>query len=122
MTTDAAAATHVRWSDLAGDAPMPLMQRRRLIGQRMMVSHLILRRGFRIDRHCHDNEQISCVLSGRFRFELGTRGERILEIGPGEALLLPGGCPHAGVALEETEVLDLFSPPSATTGVDAKQK
>ncbi len=121
MTNDAQAARHVRWNEAPSDAPMPLMERRRLIGERMMVSRIILRRGFRVERHSHENEQISCVLSGRFRFEVGPRGERVIEVGAGEALLLPGGCPHGGEALEETEVLDLFSPPSQTTGVDAKR-
>jgi quercetin dioxygenase-like cupin family protein len=36
----------------------------------------------------------------------------------GEVILLPGGLPHSAEAVEDTVVLDVFSPPSATTGID----
>ena len=41
-------------------------------------------------------------------------------VGPGEVLHLPSNCPHSAEALEETVVLDIFSPPSERTGIDPR--
>ena len=50
------------------------------------------------------------------------RGARIdgdLVVVGGEVLHLPANVPHSAEALEDSVLFDLFSPPSATTGVDA---
>lgn len=110
-----------RWSDLPVDTPMPLLERRRMIGEHAMISHITLRRGCSVPSHSHANEQFSSVLSGRLRFGLGAEGSpdhRTADVGPGECIHLPSNLPHSAVALEDTVVLDIFSPPSATTGID----
>lgn len=109
------------WADLPMDAPMPNLERRRVIGAQAMISHIRLQRGFVLGMHQHDNEQFVCVLRGRIRFTLGgAEGGRKVDVGPGEVLHLPGSTPHAAEALEDTEVLDIFSPPSAETGIDRR--
>lgn len=116
-------ATLHRWSALPVDNPMPLLARRRVMGEKMMVSRIELTRGCVVPTHAHENEQITCVLSGRIRFGIGAEGspERYdVEVRAGETLLLPPHVPHSAEALEDTLVLDLFSPPSAVTGVDRK--
>lgn len=112
-----------RWEGLAADSPMPLLQRRRVMGEKMMVSEVRLHKGCAVPTHSHENEQISCVLSGRLKFGLGAEGSperREVIVSGGETLLLPSHVPHSAEALEDTVVLDLFSPPSATTGIDRK--
>jgi quercetin dioxygenase-like cupin family protein len=107
--------------DLPADRPMPRITRRRIIGDRMMVSDVLLEAGFDLPAHHHANEQFVVVLSGRCLFGLGapgTREYREVEVAAGQVLVLPGGVPHSCRALEETRILDLFSPPSVTTGVD----
>jgi len=114
-------ATPYRWSDLDEDAPMERIRRRRIIGHNMMISEMRLSRGFHIDPHTHDNEQMACVLSGRIRFELPAHkgnAARTVELGAGDVLAIPGGVPHGAEALEDTVILDVFSPPSERTGVD----
>jgi len=109
---------------------MALIDRQRIMGQRAMVSRVVLHKGFVLPAHAHENEQISIVLSGRVRFRIESGGEncgssaapaewRDVELGAGEILLIPSGAPHGATALEETVILDIFAPPSATTGVDA---
>jgi quercetin dioxygenase-like cupin family protein len=107
-----------RWSDLPVDAPMALLERRRVIGEKSMVSHITLKKGFFLQSHSHENEQVSCVLSGKLKF--GLKGGDAV-IGPGEVILLPSNLPHSAEALEDTVVLDIFSPPSAGTGIDQKR-
>ena len=116
----AAARKHVL-AELPVDRPMPLIERRRIIGERMMISEVHLTKGFFVPSHHHENEQMVVVLSGRCRFTVGAPGtpeERELELATGEVLELPGNVPHSCLALEDTRILDLFSPISATTGVD----
>jgi quercetin dioxygenase-like cupin family protein len=121
-TTVTAATVHT-WSALPTDHPMPLIDRQRIIGERMMISRVHLHKGFRVGTHAHENEQFACVLSGRVRFGLGAEGsperrERVL-VG-GDVLQLPANVPHSAEALEDSILLDLFSPPSETTGVDRR--
>lgn len=115
-TPPPAIAAH--WQDLPHDTPMPLLERRRVIGNDAMISHVTLHRGCDVPVHAHHNEQFSCVLSGKVRFVLAD-GDRVL--GAGEVLHLPSHAPHGAVALETAVVLDVFAPPSASTGIDARR-
>lgn len=112
-----------RWSELPKDTPMALLERRRVIGEQAMISHVTLHKGCFVPTHAHANEQFACILSGRLKFTLGDAAAGATEeriVGPGEILHLPCNVPHAAEAIEETIVLDVFSPPSATTGIDRK--
>ena len=113
-------ATLFQWSKLPTDEPMPLLSRKRVMGEKMMTSEITLQPGCTVPVHHHENEQISCVLRGHLRFTVldANDAERIVDVRGGEVLLLPSQVPHGVVAIEETLVLDLFSPPSATTGID----
>ena len=120
MTTSVNAIRY-RWSDLPKDHPMSLLERRRIIGERLMLSEVLLQKGCRVPTHAHENEQFACVVRGRIRFGLGDedspqREEVVLEAG--EVLHLPSFVPHSAEAIEETLVIDIFSPPSEKTGVD----
>ncbi|MEK6703623.1 MAG: cupin domain-containing protein [Planctomycetota bacterium] len=108
-------------ADLPIDRPMPRIERQRVIAERMMISKVRLLPGFVLETHQHDNEQIVVMVKGRCRFTLGAVGSpdfREVDVKGGQVLVLPGGTPHSCVVIEETEILDLFSPISEKTGVD----
>ena len=116
-------ATHYRWDSMTPDRPMELLERRRIVGEKAMISRVWLRKGCLVPGHSHENEQFACTLSGRLRFELGTKGSddwREVIVAAGEVLHLPANVPHSAEAMEDTLVLDIFSPPSATTGIDRR--
>lgn len=113
----------ISFADLPTDSPMPLIDRQRIMGDNMMVSRVVLHKGFRVERHAHANEQIAIVLSGRVKFLLGeanTPSEHEELLVGGQAIVLPPNVPHGAEAIEETLILDLFSPPSQTTGIDQR--
>ena len=115
--------THLlhRWTDIATDTPIPGLLRQRVIGKQAMISHITLKPGCEVPHHAHQNEQFAVVLSGLIRFELGDKNADTVEsvdVRSGEVLHLPANLPHSAVAIEETIVLDVFSPPSETTGID----
>lgn len=114
-------AVTYRWTELPTDVPMPLLERRRVIGEKAMISHVTLKKGCFVSTHAHPNEQFACILSGRLKFTLGDENaphREEMTVHPGEILHLPSNVPHAAEALEDTVVLDIFSPPSTTTGID----
>ncbi len=118
--TSSGAVVH-RWDELAEDTPMPKLARRRVIGKQAMISRVLLRAGCDIPTHAHENEQMACVISGKARFGLGAEGSpqrQELVVSAGEVLELPSNCPHSCFAMEDTLILDIFSPPSQTTGID----
>jgi quercetin dioxygenase-like cupin family protein len=111
-------------ADVPADHPMPLIARRRVMGDKMMVSDVLLSRGFTIPTHQHENEQFVVVLSGHCTFGIGNKGEAgyyEVEVRSGQVLVLPSNVPHSCIAHEDTRILDLFSPPSMMTGVDRPQ-
>ena len=117
-------AHKLAWSDIETDHPMPLIARQRIVGENMMVSRVHLSAGFTVPTHQHENEQFAVVISGKIRFDLGgadNPGAVSETLGPGEILVIPPNAPHSATAIEDTLILDIFSPPSETTGVDAKQ-
>ncbi len=120
MTQQVSAVVY-RWSDLPTDRPMPLLERRRIIGEGMMLSQVLLEKGCVVPSHAHENEQFACVVRVRIRFGLGVEGRpehQQMVLTGGEVLHLPANVPHSAEALDETLILDLFSPPSEKTGID----
>ncbi len=118
-------AKNYSWANLPVDHPIDLIDRCRVMGDRMMISYLTLHQGFHVAPHEHDNEQFTVMLSGKLKFEIFDNDgiePRILEIGAGEVLHLPGGVRHGATAIETSVLLDLFSPPAEFTGVDQNSK
>ncbi len=115
-------ATHHRWQDLPQDRPMEKIARRRIIGEKAMLSEVTLSKGFVVPTHQHENEQFACILSGKLRFTIseGAKDQRTIDVPAGGVLHLPPNVPHGAEALEDSVVLDIFSPPSDKTGVDRR--
>ena len=81
--------------------------RRYLTGDRVTVARFELARGGVVPRHAHENEQVSCVLSGALTFRFD---DREVMVGAGEVMRIPGGVSHEVAVLEDTVVIDVFSP------------
>lgn len=100
--------------------PVPGVQLRRVMGEQAMIQHAVVDKGAIVPSHSHANEQFTMVLSGRLMLRLG-EGASALDyvMSPGEVLRIPGDVLHEGHALEDCVVIDVFAPPSQTTGLDA---
>ena len=104
-----AKATLHRWESMPREQLNPLLERRIVTGQRVMITHVYLKKGCVVPRHAHENEQITYVLDGALRFTLGD-GE-VVEVRSGEVLCIPSNLPHSAEALEDTLDVDIFDPP-----------
>jgi quercetin dioxygenase-like cupin family protein len=90
--------------------PMVAGIRRRTLaaGEQMMQMLVMLDAGSHLPEHQHPHEQVTHVLRGRLRLSMAGS---VREIAAGQSICLPGGTPHAADALEDTLVVDTFSPP-----------
>jgi quercetin dioxygenase-like cupin family protein len=72
----------------------------------MLVRHTMVQ-GWVGVRHSHPHEQLVYIVRGRIRFQHpgGT-----FDVGPGNSFLVPGNVEHQASALEDSEVLDVFTP------------
>jgi quercetin dioxygenase-like cupin family protein len=104
-------ATLHRWESMPREKLNPLLERRIVTGQRMMITHVYLKKGCVVPKHHHENEQITYVLEGRLRFRLGDGAEQVVDVGGGEVLCIPSNLPHSAEALEDTLDVDVFDPP-----------
>ena len=101
----------IRWDDVPRETLTPLLARRIITAERMMLSQLYLEEGAIVPKHAHENEQLTYVLEGRLRFWLGDEATEVVDVGAGEVLVIPSWVPHRVVALERTLDVDVFSPP-----------
>lgn len=107
-TTD---VTFHRWADMPLETVTPLLDRKLITGEQMMLAHVYLKKGCIVPRHQHHNEQFTYILEGALRFWLGDDGERVVDLRAGEVLHIPSNAWHKAEALEDTLDVDVFSPP-----------
>jgi len=103
--------THYRWEDMPKEELTPVIHRRLLSGERLMLAHVYLAKGAIVPRHAHDNEQLTYILEGALRFWLGDDDGDSIDVAAGEVLHIPSNVPHRAEALEDTLDVDVFSPP-----------
>jgi quercetin dioxygenase-like cupin family protein len=72
----------------------------------MLVRHAMTK-GWVGARHRHPHEQMVYVVRGRIRFQ---HPGGVFEAGTGDCFLVPGNVEHQASALEDCEVLDIFTP------------
>ena len=84
--------------------------RRRTVaaGEQMMQMLVMLNAGSHLPEHQHPHEQITHVLRGRLQL---TVAHIQYELVAGQSLCIPGGTLHAADTLEDSLVIDTFSPP-----------
>jgi quercetin dioxygenase-like cupin family protein len=104
-------ATLYRWDSMPKENLSPTLQRRIITGERMMITHVYLKKGAVVPLHQHMNEQITYILEGALRFKLGANGEQEVNVRAGEVLVIPSNLPHTAEALEDTLDVDVFDPP-----------
>lgn len=103
------------WDDVKLEALNPLIGRRLIYTERMMLAHVYLKKGAIVPAHDHHNEQFTYIISGKLRFWIGedadAPGDRYTDVGAGEVLVIPSLVRHRAEALEDTLDVDVFDPP-----------
>jgi quercetin dioxygenase-like cupin family protein len=106
-----APVTHYRWESMPVEDVTPMLGRRLITGDTMMLAHVYLKKGCIVPRHNHHNEQLTYVVNGALRFWIGEDEKQVIDVKEGEVLHLPSLVWHKAEALEDTLDVDIFSPP-----------
>lgn len=96
--------------ELAGITPkeiVPGYEARFIHTANMTFSYLDVKAGAALKEHSHPHEQVAHVLEGEF--ELTLDGEP-LRFGPGTVIVIPSHVKHAGLAITDCKLLDVFYP------------
>jgi quercetin dioxygenase-like cupin family protein len=100
-----------RWESMPKEKVSPMLERRLVTGERMMLAHVYLRKGCIVPRHQHENEQLTYILEGGLRFWIGEDEKEQIDVRAGEVLHIPSNVWHKAEALEDTLDVDVFCPP-----------
>jgi quercetin dioxygenase-like cupin family protein len=103
--------TFYRWEDMPKEKVSDTLDRRLITGDRVMLTHVYLKKGALVPRHSHENEQITYILEGGLRFWIGEDESQVIELLAGDVLHIPSMVQHKAEALEDTIDVDIFSPP-----------
>jgi quercetin dioxygenase-like cupin family protein len=101
-------AKYIPWNTVPREKLNPLIDREMLVGQKLMLARVIMKKGAHVPLHHHHNEQVTYILEGALKFAID--GKEIV-VKAGEVLCIPSNMPHEAWALEDTIDLDVFDPP-----------
>jgi quercetin dioxygenase-like cupin family protein len=84
------------------------VQRQTLVyGERMHLLRFVLKSGSRVPSHSHPHEQTGHLLEGRMRLTIEGSMHDLEE---GDSWNISGGIPHEAEAMEDSVVIEIFSP------------
>jgi quercetin dioxygenase-like cupin family protein len=98
---------HYDWNRIPIEQLNPQIARRAVHTDSLTIARLEIAKGAVVPEHSHVNEQVATVERGALRFHID--GQELL-LGAGQSLAIPSNVPHSVVALEDTTVVDIFSP------------
>jgi len=96
------------WNSVAEEQLTCSIKRRMIVGTKEMLVRWEFTKGAVAARHSHPHEQIVVMVKGKLRLLVGEE-EKIIE--SDDIVVIPPNMPHEAHALEDTVVIDIFSPP-----------
>ena len=103
--------TYSPWKDVPLEQVSPMLSRKLLTGQKMMLTQVFLKKGCVVPRHQHHNEQFTYIIEGGLRFWIGEDEKQVIDVMAGEVLHIPSMVWHKAEALMDTLDVDVFDPP-----------
>jgi len=97
-----------RWDTVPVEQLSSSIKRRMIAGINEMLVRWEFLKGAVATRHSHPHEQIVVMVQGRLRLFVGD-AETVMATG--DIVVIPPNTPHEAHALEDTVVIDIFSPP-----------
>ena len=97
-----------RWDSVAAEQLTESIERRMIVGSKEMLVRWEFRKGAVAARHSHPHEQIVMMVKGKLRLVVGST-EIVME--SDDIVVIPPHTPHEAHAIENTIVIDVFSPP-----------
>jgi quercetin dioxygenase-like cupin family protein len=98
---------HLAWETVKKEQLNDKFWRKVVNGEKITAAQLGFTKGALVPLHHHESEQVSIVMQGAIRFEVD--GKEV-KVGAGEVLVIPSNLPHNALALEDSSVIEIFSP------------
>jgi len=95
------------WNQLPEEQLNPYIRRKAIHMKGLTIARLHIQKDGVVPEHRHLHEQVATVEKGALKF---TMEGRELIVKAGESLAIPSDVPHGVVAMEDTVVVDVFSP------------
>ena len=99
---------HIKWDEIPPEQLNDKFVRRLAWDGRIMIGRTDVEKGYVVPAHSHDNEQMTFVVSGKWRFQLEGR---TVEVGANEMIFIPANVVHTAEAVETLVAYDVFTPP-----------
>jgi quercetin dioxygenase-like cupin family protein len=98
----------VRSTDVAVHSPEPgLLRRVGAYNDKLFLVEHQMQKGWVGTRHQHPHEQIVFVVTGQLSITIGNEN---FVVGAGDSFVVRGGIEHQATALEDSVVVDVFTP------------
>lgn len=99
---------YFKWEQFPEVEAMPGIFRRVLSGENVMLSLVHAKAGAKVGNHHHEAEQVSWIIKGKMRVSTEHDEKRIITAG--DVWVIPGNAVHSAEYIEDTEMLEGFSP------------
>ena len=99
---------HFKWDEIPEERINDKFIRKLAWNGTVMISWMQCKKGCYVPPHNHENEQLTFVVSGRWRFKIDGK---TLVVGPNEMLYIPPQMVHEAEAEEDLVAYDIFVPP-----------
>lgn len=100
----------IRWSQIAWERVNESIDRKVVMGERLMMVMYRFAPNQAWPKEVHEAEQAGYVLQGKVELALPVQAKKTL-LSAGDGYLIPSRSPHSWRVLEETVLIDIFSPP-----------
>jgi quercetin dioxygenase-like cupin family protein len=97
-----------RWDTVEVEHLTDNIKRRMIVGSKEMLVRWELNKGAIVARHSHPHEQIVVMVQGKLKLVLANTETTMVR---DDIVVIPPNVPHEAQALEDTIVIDIFSPP-----------
>ena len=101
----------INWDDVPEEQVNPMMKRKLVYGDKIMIAKMRFKDGFVVPLHSHENEQITQVTVGTIRFWFGAEKEQVIDLHAGDSIVIPGNLPHEALMIGDVEETDTWAPP-----------
>lgn len=103
-------------ADIEWEKPFEGVQRKVLTGKNLTVCLYHLKAGMTFPAHQHPQEQMAYIIEGKVEFSMGEEGEKHI-FKEGMFFAFGPGVKHGTRFLEDSIVIDIFSPPMSYPAV-----
>ncbi|PYP90247.1 MAG: cupin domain-containing protein [Blastocatellia bacterium AA13] len=99
---------HFKWDEIPVEQVNDKFIRKLAWDGKVMIAWMECKKGCYVPAHSHENEQLTFVISGQWRFEID--GKTIF-VGANEMLHIPSNVVHSAEAVDDLVAYDIFTPP-----------